>query len=222
MHLVAPDILADACGLSLGLIITTGLVGLALWLVGWWTHRFWVVLIITVLGGIYGLYEAPTFQAQPSVAAVLLAVAAGMLALALIRLLAFVAGGLTGLLLIQGLFPSLNQPLLCFVGCGLVNLFLFRVCMMGLTSLCGALLMHYAALMALHHYQAFDAVAWATDGATLLNGSCGLVALAGTMWQFWVDRWRRRRRQQDEEESRSGEVWGILTDWTGDSSRRAA
>ena len=74
MQLVAPDILADACGLSVGLIIIGIILGLALWLFGWSCHRFWIVLITTVLAGIYGLYDASerkhkairaAFEAEP-------------------------------------------------------------------------------------------------------------------------------------------------------------
>src|SRR5438309_11913513 len=105
MQLVAPDILADACGLSAGLIVAGLVLGLALWLFGWWCHRFWIVLITTVLAGVYGLYDVPAFRAQPLIGAVLLALAAGLLALAMVRLLTFLAGGMAGLPAIQGLVP---------------------------------------------------------------------------------------------------------------------
>src|ERR1700731_1635493 len=111
MQLVAPDILADACGLSVGMIIAGIILGLALWLFGWWCHRFWIVLITTVLAGVYGLYDAAVFRAQPLVAAVLLALIGGLLALALVRLLAFLAGGMAGLLAAQAIFPAFDQPL---------------------------------------------------------------------------------------------------------------
>src|SRR4051794_26945070 len=106
MQLVAPDILADACGLSPGLIIAGMVLGLALWLFGWSCHRFWIVLITTVLAGVYGLYDSAIFRAQPLAAAVLLAFAGGLLALALVRLLAFFAGGMVGLLAARAVFPS--------------------------------------------------------------------------------------------------------------------
>src|SRR5882724_1282908 len=140
MHLIAPDILADACGLSVGLTIIGLAVGLALWLVGWRTHRFWVVLATTVLGGLVGLYEAPSFKAEPLVAALLVALTAGMLALALVRLLALAGAGFAGMMLTQSFMPTLEQPLFTFLIAGLVGLFLFRLCVMALTSFTGALL----------------------------------------------------------------------------------
>src|SRR5687767_10168086 len=138
MHLVAPDILADACGLSLGLAVTGLVVGLALWLFGWWAHRFWIVLATTLVAGVYGLYEAESLRAQPLIAAVALALAAGILALALVRLIAFLTGGFAGMLAIQAIAPNLDQPLICFVLFGLVGLLLFRWSFMALTSLVGA------------------------------------------------------------------------------------
>ena len=106
MQLVAPDILADTCGLSVGLISAGIVLVLALWLFGWWCHRFWIVLITTVLAGVYGLYDVAIFRAQPLLAAVLLALVGGLLALALVRLLAFFAGGMVGLLAAAGATPQ--------------------------------------------------------------------------------------------------------------------
>ena len=103
MQILAPDILADARGLSLPLHITAVLVGLALWTFGWRNHRFWVALVTTVAAGTFGLAEAPALHAHPLLAAVFLAVAAGMLALSLVRLVAFTAGGFFGLVVFQGL-----------------------------------------------------------------------------------------------------------------------
>src|SRR5260370_17986016 len=119
MVLVSPDILADACGLSLGLMVLAVPAGLALWLLGWWCHRFWAVLLTTVLAGVWGLNSAPAWEAPPLVAAVLLALSAGVLALALVRLIAFCAGGLAGMLLLQAAYPHLQHPLLVFLISGL-------------------------------------------------------------------------------------------------------
>src|SRR2546423_2608264 len=93
MQLIATDILADMCGLSL-VPLCTGLgIGLFLWLFGWWSHRFWVVLVTTVLAGLLGLNEAPRLSANPIVLSLLLALAAGPPALALVPLATFLAGG---------------------------------------------------------------------------------------------------------------------------------
>jgi hypothetical protein len=208
MQLLAPDILSDACGLSAGLIFTGLILGLALWLFGWSCHRFWIVLITTVLAGIYGLYDAAAFRAQPLVAAVLLALVGGVLALALVRLLAFFAGGMVGVLAAQAFLPSFDQPV-SFLISGLMSLFLFRLSMMALTSLAGTVLMGYAALSLLNHYATVDTVAWTGQGTVLLNWICGLFALLGFGFQFYLDR-RRSKRERGDDKSKDANSWDIL------------
>src|SRR5437879_11734362 len=106
MSVFDPEILQELCGLSVGLCITGAVTGLLLWLTGWWLHRFWIVLVTTALAGILGLASGSVHGVQPLIAAVLLAIAAGILALALIRLVAFAAGGAAAWLVLQKLAPS--------------------------------------------------------------------------------------------------------------------
>jgi len=209
MQLVIPDILADTCGLSPPLLISGLVIGLALWLFGWSCHRFWIVLITTVLAGIYGLYEAPALRAQPLVAAVLLALTAGMLALALVRLVAFVAGGTAGLLAAQAVIPTFDQPLICFLVSGLIGLFLFRFSMMALSSVAGAIFIAYAGLGLLTHYGAMDAVAWSEQGGTLLNWICALMGFVGLTFQFYRNR-RRQDKYERDHDSRGQDAWEFL------------
>jgi hypothetical protein len=223
MYLLAPDILQKACELSLPVTVTALVVGLFLWLFGWWTHRFWVVLVMTVLGGIFGLYEGPLFRAQPMLASLLLALAAGMLALALVRLLAFAAGGLTGLLTLQIVAPAWHQPVLGFLACGVLGLVLFRLWMMVLTSFTGTLLMAYSGLCLLNRAGTVDAVAWIEQGAVLLNWLCGLLTMLGLVAQYLLD--RRRLGQSERKSSKSSResaelLWTILPFW-GARTRKA-
>jgi hypothetical protein len=186
----------DACELSLGLMLLTVPIGLALWLLGWWGHRFWIVMLTTALAGVWGLQSAPSWQAPPLVAAVLMALAAGVLALALVRLVAFGGGGLSGMLLMQAIYPSLHQPLLVFLVAGLLCLLLFRPCMMALTSLAGALLLTFSSLMLLNYYALMNAPAWTEHSGTLLNWVAGLLTLAGCAVQFVLDRYVFRKKQK--------------------------
>jgi hypothetical protein len=220
MYLVAPDLLTDACGLSLGLVLLALPVGLVLWLLGWWSHRFWVVLCTTVLAGVWGLHTAGNFHTPPLVAAVLLALSAGLLALALVRLVAFAAGGLCGLMLVQAVYPALSQPLITFLVCGLITLLLFRPCVMALTSFAGSLVLVTAALLLLHYNASLDAPAWSEQSATLLNWSTGLLALAGFAGQLLLDRYFFRAKSR----SRSwvGEIWSLLSSRGSDSPKPSA
>ena len=196
MYVIAPDILADLCGLSLGLIVLVLPVGLLLWLLGWWSHRFWIVLTTTVLAGVFGLIEATAWKVQPILVAVLLAIAAGVLALALIRVITFAAGGFVGSYLVQVLAPSLNQPIICFLLSGLLCLLLFRWFFMVLTSLLGSSLLVYGTLALLHYRETMDALAWSEQNTLTLNILCSSLTLVGLAFQFVFDRWRTRRRKE--------------------------
>ena len=204
MQLVTPEILADLCGLSPGPLAVALAVGLTLWLLGWWSHRFWVVLAATVAAGVFGLFEAPALQAQPLFASLLLALAAGMLALALVRLFAFLAGGLAGLSLAQAAAPTLGPPLVVFLVCGLVGLLLFRWCVMATTSLLGSVILLYTGLTFLNRQGSLDAIAWTEQGAVLLNWGCGLMTVMGCAFQVLLER-RRRRRRHEEKAGSSGD-----------------
>jgi hypothetical protein len=188
MQILAPDILQDVRQLSAVLQITGLVIGLMLWLLGWRNHRFWVVLVMTVSAGVYGLAEASSLHAQPLVAAVLLSVAAGLLALSLIRLLAFAAGGFFSLIAVQALAPSWDQPLVIFLLGGMVGHLLFRLWMMALTSFCGTLFMLYAGLGLADRLGKLDAVAWTDKRTQILNWLCGGIAVAGFVLQFLIDR----------------------------------
>src|SRR5258708_4842821 len=81
-------------------------IGLALWLLGGWSHRFCVVLITTLIAGVVGLQSGPVWGMEPLVAGLLLAVAAGALALSLVRVLVFLGVGLGTLILARTTAPN--------------------------------------------------------------------------------------------------------------------
>ncbi|MBV9124970.1 MAG: hypothetical protein JO112_16575, partial [Planctomycetes bacterium] len=151
----------------------------------------------------------------------LLAVTAGVLALTLVRLVAFAAGGFAAYLAIHSLGPpGWDEPLVCFLGGGLVGLFLFRLWIMVLTSFCGTLLMGYSGLCWLDGLGKVNAVALTTKREMLLNVACGALTVIGLVVQFLLERRRannerlreQRTRILDEEELerlyRSRRRWG--------------
>lgn len=190
MQLIASDILADVCGLSV-VVLASGLaIGLFLWLFGWWSHRFWVVLVATVAAGLLGLNEAPRLNTHPLVLSLLLALASGLLALALVRLLAFAAGGVAGLVALQQLVPTWDQPVIAFLVCGLVGLLLFRLWVMALTALTGTLLMMHTILALVNSTGRVDCILWSDEQTILLNWISGVVAFLGLTIQFLMERGR--------------------------------
>lgn len=209
LQLVIPEILADARNLPLGTISLALAVGIFLWMFGWWSHRFWVVLVTTVLAGVFGLYESSAFHTQPLLAGLLLALAAGLLALALVRVLAFLAGGLAGLWALQIMVPNLTQSLICFLLCGILGLLLFRVWMMGLTGLAGTLLITYAGLSLLDRAGSMDAVAWSGARTVMLNWVCGSVAGLGVLMQYLLDRNGNKKKSSDKKPAHSEDNWDV-------------
>ncbi len=191
MQLLAPDILEEACKLSTPIHLTALAIGFLLWAFGWTGHRFWIVLILTVGGGIVGLYAGPRYGTQPWLAATLVGVAAGMLALALVRLVAFAAGGIFAVMLAGQFAPGYQEMLVVFLVGGAIGLVLFRLWTMALTSAGGTFLMAYSGLCLLQRFGNVDVVNLTENQAPLLNISCGVVAFVGLIVQYLVDRRRR-------------------------------
>jgi hypothetical protein len=201
MQFIASDILAEGRGLSVPFCAAGAAVGLLLWLTGWWGHRFWIVLVTTVVAGLFGLVKGPVFQVQPLVAGLLLAVAAGLLALALVRVVAFAAGGVAVWLLVRTVGPaSWHEPVVCFLVGGLAALVLFRLWMMVLTGLAGGVVMLYFGLWLGDRLGKWDAVGLTTEHTDLFNWGCGGLAVAGFVIQFLLERRRVRRAREFEEE----------------------
>ncbi|MGE3806163.1 MAG: hypothetical protein AB7K24_15940 [Gemmataceae bacterium] len=207
MALFAPDVLAAAHGLSLGLCIAGLVVGMLLWATGWLWHRFWIVLFTTVVGGMAGLMTTPWHGIEkPLVAGLLLAIAAGVLALALVRLVVFSAGGVALCLAIRALAPAAwNEPLVWFLSGGLVGLLLFKLWTMALTSYTGSLLGGYSLILLLDKLGRVDAVELAEKRHIMLNAACLAVALLGLVLQFFLERRRVHNELMREEQFRQME-----------------
>jgi hypothetical protein len=202
MQLVAPDILAEARGLPVGTTSACLAIGLFLWLFGARTHRFWIALSITVVAGLVGLNQGRSYGMQPLVAGLLLAVAAGVLALSLVRLLLFLAGGFAGLALVHAIAPSADEPLATFIVGGLIGVLLYWLWIMTLTSITGTALMMYSALCLLDRFGFLQAVEWSRQNAPLLNWGFAALVVMGILLQFLLERRRKARSkaaEQDEE-----------------------
>jgi len=205
MHLVDPDILAEAQGLSPAVCVGGIALGMVLWLFGGRGHRFWLVLLITLAAGIYGLTVAEAYAVQPLVGGLLLAIAAGALALSLMRVLAFVGGGVAACLAAERGMSGWDEPFVFFFVGGFLGLFLLRFWMMALTSLAGTLLATYSGLWLLDSLDKLDAVALSQDKPMLLNWACGGAALIGLLFQLGLE--RRRKKGQSKSDSEEKEPW---------------
>jgi len=197
MQLIAPDVLAEARGLTEAMSGTLCVLGVALWLFGWRWHRFWIVAGVTLGAGLCGLHAGRAVGgAQILAVGVLLAVAAGMMALELARIFAFVAAGCAAWIAALWVFPQAQELWSVFLSGGLFGLILYRVWIMLLTSLGGVLVAGHAALLLLEPLLAFDAVEWVTANQAAVNGSTIALAILGIVLQAVFT---RRNRREDEE-----------------------
>lgn len=198
MQLLAPDILEEARPLS-PLLSGTGLaIGFLLWSLGGRTHRFWLAMSVTLTAGILGLTLGKDYGMQPLVAGLLLAISAGALALSLVRILLFVAGGLAALGLMHTIVPE--EPIAVFLVGGLIGVILYRFWIVAFSSSIGSLLMAYSGLALLDRLRIVeDSVAWTTRNGPLLNWGCVALIVAGMLVQFLLERRRRRKAEASAE-----------------------
>jgi hypothetical protein len=205
MQLVAPDILEAAVGLSPALAISGLLIGALLWVVGGLTHRFWVVLGSTLIAGVVGLFVGKRFDMQPLVAGLLLAVSVGALALALFRVMLFIAAGSAVTWLAGAVVPSWDEPIACFLAGGLLGIALYKVCVVALSSFGGTLLMSYSGLLMAESFGKVDVVTLADKNSVLLNWGVGTVTVVGVLMQLVIQRRTKKSQkgEDDEEESKS-------------------
>jgi hypothetical protein len=188
MGVVDPDVLKEALLLPPWLLVVALLLGVLLWLLGGWGHRFWIVMLTTLLSGVVGLIYGPQFGMQPLVAGLLVAVAAGALALALMRIGVFLAVGFAALGTARLVAPSWDEPLACFLVGGLFGIVLFRFWIVVLTSASGTLLMAHAGLALIGRFRATDVVGWSQQQAPLINWIIGATIVLGVLLQFLVQR----------------------------------
>jgi hypothetical protein len=125
-----------------------------------------------------------------------------VLALALVRVVAFVAGSLAACMLVHSLAPSWDQPMLTALVGGLIAIFLFRFWTMVLTSMIGTLLIGFTSLALLDYLKVLAAVPLAEENGVLLNWLWGTLSLLGLLIQFLTERRRLRKKRQREEQAR--------------------
>src|SRR5262245_26753759 len=98
MEIVSSKLVSDASDLPSAVLVLAAAVGPLLWVLGWRIHRALFVAASTFVGGVYGLVHGPSFGLYPVVAAGLMSLSAGGLAMSAMRLgVFFVFGALSEL-----------------------------------------------------------------------------------------------------------------------------
>lgn len=185
MGVLVPEVLNDLRDLPAATLAVIGGLGLLLWLTGWWLHRFWITLLATSLGGLLGLRLGPQWGVQPAIiAGVLMALAAGCLALSLARLGLFVLYGYVSWEVAQAVAPGSVPALVAFTVGGLASVLLFRICIILLTSALGTVLMTYGGLLGTEVWFGTQAVAPATAQPLVSHGIMLAIGLLGAYLQM--------------------------------------
>lgn len=207
MHLIAPDVLTEARGLTGAMAGTVCVLGIALWVFGWRWHRFWVVAGITLASGLIGLTAGRGAGPNTPVMAIgiLLAVSAGMMALELAKILAFVAGGVGAWLAVQWVLPQAQELWAVFLCGGLFGVLLYRLWTMMLTSLAGTLLAVHAGLLMLEPVMGFDAAKWAAANLAALNGIAVAFTVLGVLVQAAASKDETAKKAGEEEKEEGDE-----------------
>jgi hypothetical protein len=183
MTLICPDVLIEARGLSPGAAGFLLFVGFLLWAFGWRWHRFWVVFAITLTAGLLGISAGKSAGSQVLVVGVLLAVSAGMLALELAKILAFVTGGIVAWVAAEAMFPQAQELWAMFLCGGLLGVALYRVWTMLATSLIGILLCWHSLLVMAESLFGLDGAKLAAENNVALNSGVIGAALLGVVVQ---------------------------------------
>jgi hypothetical protein len=147
MQVLSPDVFADLLELPLAALGIIAALGAAIALIGWRWHRFWLTITVSLISGLIGIRQAPVWGIeQPIMAGVLLATAAGCLALSLARVGMFLAYGLTIWYAMKRFAPPYAIPAICICAGGLFSVLFYRFCVALLTAAFGSLLLCYGGL----------------------------------------------------------------------------
>ncbi len=195
MWVIEPDILVLTRQLSPPMCFVGFVLGAFLWSFGARTHRFWLALIMTVSAGALGLSLGRDYGVQPLVAGLLMALAAGVMALALARISLFLLGGLCGMLLTCAAGAGWNE-MVCFLTGGLIGVCLYDLWITVLSSLAGTVLMAYSLVSVLDRFARINSIALAEKHRPLINwGIAGSVAV-GMLVQYLLERRRKKRSEK--------------------------
>jgi len=189
MQLISPDILIEARGLSPGACSFFLMVGMMLWGFGWRWHRFWIVFGITIAAGLIGLSAGRAAAGgQVMAVGILLAVSAGMLALELAKIVAFITGGTAAWIGSTSLLPGIQELWVVFLCGGLLGVVLYRLWTMLATSFIGLMLCWHILFVMAEQFAKFDGPKFAGQHGSAISGALITVTLLGVWVQSWTGR----------------------------------
>jgi len=182
-HVISPDVLAEAKGLSYGATGFCLLVGGLLWAFGWRWHKFWIAFSITLIAGLLALSFGRAAGTQALVVAVLVALVGGVLSMELAKITAFITGGVASWLGAQAVVPQAQELWAVFLCGGLVGVLLHRFWTMLATSLIGTLLVGHSVVLLLDAFNILKMGEFTTKNPAALNGWAVASTLLGVAVQ---------------------------------------
>jgi hypothetical protein len=197
MEIIDPRLVEEASKLPSAVLLLSAAVGPVFWVLGWRIHRGLFVAAATIAGGVYGLVHGPALGLYSGVAALLLSLSIGGLALALLRIGTFVAVGALVAVGFGRLFDGRLEAdsfrwvqVTAFLGGGLLSLVCYRFLVIALTSFVGAFLLLLGGLAFAHRQGEADTIALAGDRPAIIATAFIALGVLGTVGQYLAERRR--------------------------------
>lgn len=194
MHFLDAEIFSEVVNLSTPTLIAILFCGILLWSAGYLTHKFWVVFLATAGAGILGFDKGPGFGIQGIFAALLFGISAGILALSIIRVVVFIFGGCTGLIIGNVLMPAGDAWLACILVGGIAALLLYPFWFTAFSSLLGTLATAYGIIALLDRFKALDSSLIVDKQASFIDIVCIGFVIIGTIIQYFLTKYFRKRK----------------------------
>jgi hypothetical protein len=182
-HVISPEVLSEAKGLSVGATGFFLFVGLMLWGFGWRWHKFWTAFTITLLAGLLGLTFGRAAGLPLLAVALGVAVVCGVLAMELAKILAFLTGGVAAWLGAQVVLPQAQELWAAFLFGGLIGVLLHQFWTMLATSFVGTVLVGHTVLLFLDQLGLVKDAEFAGQYAAAINGWAAVSTIVGVVVQ---------------------------------------
>ena len=192
MQILSQEALARLVDIPLPLVVAALVLAPVFWVLGWRLHRVLFVASVSLIAGMYGLVHGPKILGiNEYFAGILLAVGVGGVAIALVRIGAFVACGLVADSIAAKVAPEYFDPSLlgpvrvvAFVAGGLLSVFFYRLVVVLITASLGAAMMVAGVVSLTHQSSSYDALAGGDDLQMIIAGAFVVLVLIGTGVQY--------------------------------------
>jgi len=219
--MISTEVLQAARGMSVAMLGTVLALGLAIWLFGWRWHRFWITcLAVATAVATTWKYGNLWTQTPLAVAVTVIALAAGVVAVELVRLAIFVLGGVILYYLTCQYLPEFHDTWLAFPLGGLIAMLLYRLGWLIMTSILGTLIAVHAGLLLIESVVTFDSMQWSNDNILIIHIGICVWTIIGVVCQLWIDRKFDKHDENQSDENTHIPVLIPLQNHQSDSSWR--